>query len=84
MFQVNFLAFISNSVDSESDIINCFGICFVTSTSVKTTFETFSTSKLIDESHDVLSTIDDVESCCLDGFVSMFSLRTSILGPLDV
>ncbi len=65
-------------------MLNCLGTCFVTSTSVKITFETFSTSKIIVESHAEFRTTEEVESCCLDGFVSMFSLSTNILGPLDV
>ena len=84
IFHDNFLPFNSYSESSDSTIENCLGICLVTSTSVNVTFETFSTSMLTVDSQGVFITIDDVESCCLAGFVSMVSLRTNILGPLDV
>ena len=84
IFHVNFLPLIWYSVLSESFKLICFGICFVTSTSVNVTFETFSTSIFIVESQGVFKTIEEVESCCLLGFVSMFSLRINILGPLEV
>ena len=48
------------------------------------TFDTFSTSIFKVDSQGVFKTIEEVESCCLAGFVSIVSLRTSILGPLDV